>query len=60
VSNTGANSISLLTSPQVDAQGRLSYRMAVANGELVSKTFQKSAFLSDVYSVMLSFRYTFN
>jgi hypothetical protein len=34
--------------------------MAVANNELVTKTFQKTAFLSDVYAMMLSFRYTFN
>jgi hypothetical protein len=34
--------------------------MALSDGDLVNKTFQKSAFLGDVYSLMLSFRYTFN
>lgn len=60
ITNTGANSIGILTSPSADAQGQLSYRMAVVNNELVTSTFQKSSFLSDVYSLMLSFRYTFN
>jgi hypothetical protein len=60
VGSTGANSIPILTNAAADAQGRISYRMAVVNNELVSKTFQKSAFLSDVYQLMLSFRYSFN
>lgn len=60
VANTGANSIPLLTNASADAQGRIAYQMAVANNELVTKTFQKSAFLSDTYSMMLSFRYSFN
>jgi hypothetical protein len=55
-----ANSIPLLTNATIDAQGRAAYRMAIANNELVTKTFQKTAFLSDTYSMMLSFRYTFN
>jgi hypothetical protein len=49
VSNTGANSIPVLTNAAADAQGRISYRMAVVNNGLVTKTFQKSAFLSDDY-----------
>jgi hypothetical protein len=60
VTGSTANSIPLLTNASVDAQGRVAYRMAVANNELVTKTFQKTAFLSDTYSMMLSFRYTFN
>ena len=40
--------------------GRVSYRMAVANNQLVTKTFQNSSGLSDVYQFMLSFRYSFN
>ena len=60
ISNTGANSIGILTNPGTDAQGALAYRMATVNNELVTNTFQKSSFLSDVYSFMLSFRYTFN
>jgi len=53
----------ILTNPVADANGRLSYRMQTVNGangtELLSKTFQTTAFLSDVYVMMLSFRYTF-
>ncbi len=60
ITNGGANSIPLLTNAAVDAQGRIAYRMAVVNNELVTSTFQKSAFLSDTYSMMLSFRYSFN
>jgi hypothetical protein len=60
VTGSTANGIPLLTNATVDAQGRAAYRMAVANNELVTKTFQKTAFLSDVYAMMLSFRYTFN
>jgi hypothetical protein len=40
---------SILTNAAADAQGRISYRMAVVNNGLVTKTFQKSAFLSDDY-----------
>ena len=54
------NQISILTNPTVDAQGRSTYRLAVVNNELVSRTFQSSAFTSDVYQFMLSFRYSFN
>jgi hypothetical protein len=69
IANTGANSIPLLTSPAADTEGRISYRFPVVNNELLSQTFQKSALLtiqntgtnvSDVYAMMLSFRYTFN
>jgi hypothetical protein len=60
VTSSTANSVPLLTNASIDASGRAAYRMAVANNELVSSTFQKTAFLSDVYQVMLSFRYTFN
>ncbi len=53
----------ILTSPGVDAQGRATYRLATVNTAsgpaLVSKTFQTTAGISDVYVMMLSFRYTF-
>jgi hypothetical protein len=57
----------ILTNPQVDAQGRLSYNLATLNTAtgpaLLSKTFQTTAAIgttsSDVYVIMLSFRYTF-
>ena len=57
---TGANGAQILTNAAADAQGRVSYRMAVVNNELVTKTFQGNTALSDVYPFMLSFRYTFN
>jgi hypothetical protein len=54
----------ILTSPAVDANGALSYKLytvTTASGpQLLSKTFQRTAGLSDVYTLMLSFRYTFN
>ena len=38
----------------------MSYRLAVANGALVTKSFQTGTALADVYQFLLSFRYTFN
>jgi Carboxypeptidase regulatory-like domain len=66
VPTTQAEGAQLLTNPGVDAQGRATYRLAVANGQLVTKTFQPNTNLfsdtrgSDVYQFMLSFRYSFN
>jgi hypothetical protein len=64
---TAANGAQILTNPAVDAQGRATYRLAVANGQLVTKSFQSNTLLSsnqtsgsDVYQFMLSFRYSFN
>ena len=57
---TGAQSLPLLTNAAVDAQGRATYRLAVVNGQLISKSFQTNSGLGDVYQFMLSFRYTFN
>ena len=54
------NQVQILTNPAADAQGRATYRMAVVNNELITKSFQKSAFVSDVYQVMVSLRYAFN
>ena len=50
----------ILTTPGVDATGKLTYRMQVLNGALVSKTYESTSGLSDVYQFMLSFRYSFN
>ena len=36
----------ILTSPTVDAQGRLAYRMQVVNNQLVSKTFESTSGLA--------------
>jgi hypothetical protein len=52
--------LQILTNPGVDAQGRPTYRLAVANNELITKTFQSSATTGDVYQLMLSLRYSFN
>jgi hypothetical protein len=57
---TQAYGAQILTNAAPDAQGRVSYRMAVANGQLVTRTFQTATGLSDVYQFMLSFRYSFN
>src|SRR5262249_46369509 len=54
----------VLASPSVDAQGRLTYTLQTANGQLLTNARQTSAnltqFARDVYVLMLSFRYTFN
>jgi len=49
----------ILTNATVDAQGRATYRLAVVNGALISKSLQTNAGIADVYVMMLSFRYTF-
>lgn len=59
-STTAASGVQILTNPGVDAQGRPTYRLAIANNQLISKTFQTSTALGDVYQFMLSFRYSFN
>jgi hypothetical protein len=50
----------ILTTPVLDASGRLSYRMQVVNGQPVNTTFESTSGLLDVYQFMLSFRYSFN
>ena len=50
----------ILTTPVADANGALSYRMQVLNGALVSRTFESTSLLLDVYQFQLSFRYSFN
>jgi len=56
----------ILTAPSADAQGRLTYNLQTANGNLITSPRQTSATISsisgqasDVYIMMLSFRYTF-
>jgi hypothetical protein len=49
-----------LTSPSVDTNGALTYTMRAFNNKLMDHTFEQTSSLSDVYSLMLSFRYTFN
>jgi len=43
-----------------DAQGRPQYRLRTIGGDYVSKTFEPSATLGDVYRIQLSLRYRFN
>jgi hypothetical protein len=50
----------ILISPAADAQGRLSYQMQSANGNLLTSPYQTNAGIADVYVMMLSFRYQFN
>jgi hypothetical protein len=57
---TAANGVQILTNPQADSEGRVAYRMATVNNQLVTQTFQTASTLSDVYQFMISFRYTFN
>ena len=63
---TQAYGAQILTNPGVDAQGRATYRLATANGQLVTSSFQPNVNVinnqsgSDVYQFMLSFRYSFN
>jgi len=51
----------ILSTPAFDAAtGHLTYRMQVVNNQLVSKTFEPTSGILDVYQFMLSFRYSFN
>jgi hypothetical protein len=50
---------SILTNPSTDAQGRLTYNLQTFNGNLLTSPLQTTAGISDVYVMMLSFRYTF-
>jgi len=50
----------ILTSPSADATGALTYNLQTLTGTLLTKPYQTSATLADVYGLMLSFRYTFN
>jgi len=52
-------SSSPLTNPSVDANGALRYRLRVVNGALMTRTFERTASLADVYRVMFSIRYMF-
>jgi outer membrane receptor protein involved in Fe transport len=45
---------------QADAQGRAQYTMRNISGKLMSTTWEKTAGLSDVYSLLLSVKYFFN
>jgi hypothetical protein len=48
-----------LTNPAADASGALGYRLRVVNGALMDHTFEHSSTLSDVYTFMVTLKYTF-
>lgn len=48
-----------LTNPGADAQGRATYRLRVVNSELMSKSYEQTAGINDVYRVMFSLKYFF-
>jgi outer membrane receptor protein involved in Fe transport len=48
-----------LTNPGVDALGQATYRLRAVNNELMSKTWETTAGLSDVYQIQFSLRYSF-
>jgi hypothetical protein len=54
----------ILTNPTADANGALSYRLQLNSGNYITNPYQTTAnltqFTSDVYVMMLSFRYGFN
>ena len=49
----------ILTAPSADATGRLTYNLQTLSGNLITTPIQTSAGIADVYTMMLSFRYTF-
>ena len=49
----------ILTNASADASGKATYRMALVNGAFPTTTYQSTTTSSDVYTAMLSFRYSF-
>ncbi len=49
----------ILTNGGADAAGRATYRMALVNNEMLTHSLETTTFSTDVYTMMLSFRYTF-
>ena len=51
----------ILTNGAADAQGRATYRLVVVNNELLTRSLRDDGWSwTDVYSFMISLRYTFN
>ena len=44
----------------VDAQGRAQYRLRVVNNELLTRSYEQTADLNDVWRIQFSLRYLFN
>ncbi len=49
-----------LTNPGVDSTGKATYRLRVVNGALMTKSLESTTFLSDVYQIQFSLKYSFN
>src|SRR5690606_21401797 len=49
-----------LTNPSVNGDGELQYRLRAINGELMNKTFEKTAGTFDVFRLQIGLRYMFN
>jgi hypothetical protein len=60
VGQTSAGISQPLTNAAVDANGAARYRLRVVNGELLSKTWETTAGLADVYQIQFSLKYSFN
>ena len=60
ISNGNQVQLLTLTNPVGDAQGRLNYRLATVNNQLLTDIFQPSSGTGDVYQFQLSVRYSFN
>jgi hypothetical protein len=50
----------ILTNGAADPQGRVGYRLAVVNNELLTRSYETTASAFDVFSFMISLRYSFN
>ncbi len=48
-----------LTNPAVDAAGRATYRLRAISNQLMTRSFEQTADLNDVYRVMFSVKYFF-
>ncbi len=49
-----------LTNPSANASGELQYRLRSIGGQLMDKTFDRTAGSGDVYRIQMGLRYTFN
>jgi hypothetical protein len=43
-----------------DAEGRAQYRLRVINGELMSRSYESTADIGDVYQIRFALQYSFN
>jgi hypothetical protein len=49
-----------LTNPSANSAGELQYRLRAISGELMSKTFEQTSGINDVFRIGLSLRYMFD